>query len=111
MPFDTENCVKFNANYLRGYTSEKRDTNIGPSRRVIEAQSSDVARCSVKESIALYYRGVRWEYEAYEVKGDSWKPAYLPIWLYSYMQNDEKKQLMHYVAVNARTKEPWGAFQ
>ncbi len=24
MPFDTENCVKWNANYLKGYTSEKR---------------------------------------------------------------------------------------
>ena len=28
MPFDVENCVKWNANYLRGYSSEKRDTNI-----------------------------------------------------------------------------------
>ena len=28
MPFDTENCVKFNANYMKGYTSEKRDSNI-----------------------------------------------------------------------------------
>ena len=28
MPFDTENAVKYNANYLKGYTSERRDTNI-----------------------------------------------------------------------------------
>ena len=28
MPFDTENCVKFNANYLRGFNLEKRDVNI-----------------------------------------------------------------------------------
>ena len=27
MPFDVENCVKYNANYLKGYTSERRDTN------------------------------------------------------------------------------------
>ena len=27
MPFDTENCVKWNANYIKGYTSEKRDVN------------------------------------------------------------------------------------
>ena len=24
MPFDTENCVKYNANYLRGYTFRKK---------------------------------------------------------------------------------------
>ena len=28
MPFDVENCVKYNSNYLKGYTSERRDTNI-----------------------------------------------------------------------------------
>lgn len=25
MPFDTENCIKYEANYLVGYTSEKRE--------------------------------------------------------------------------------------
>ncbi len=33
MPFDTENCVRYNANYLKGYTSEKRDTNIEDLRK------------------------------------------------------------------------------
>ena len=28
MPFDIENAVKWNANYLKGYSSEKRDTNV-----------------------------------------------------------------------------------
>ena len=28
MPFDIENCNKWNSNYLKGYSSEKRDTNI-----------------------------------------------------------------------------------
>ena len=28
MPFDTENCVKYDSHFLKGYSSEKRDTNI-----------------------------------------------------------------------------------
>lgn len=109
MPFDTENCVNFNANYLKGYTSEKRDTNIGTLKEVVDAQSSDVARMAAKETITQYDRGVRWDEEDYEVKGDSWKAAYLPVWLYSYMQKKGKNHLMHYVAVNARTKETMGS--
>lgn len=109
MPFDTENCVAYNANYLTGYTSEKRDTNIGALREVIEAQSSDVARLAAKDTVEEYDRGVCWEEEDYEIKGDSWKAAYLPVWLYSYMQTKGKKQLLHYVAVNARTEETMGS--
>ena len=109
MPFDTENCVKFNANYMSGYTSEKRDNNIDALRETVEAQSSDVARLAAKETIKDYDRGVRWDSEEYTVKGDSWKAAYLPVWLYSYMQKKKGKNLLHYVAVNARTKETMGS--
>ena len=109
LPFDTENCVTFNANYLKGYTSEKRDTNISTLKEVIDAQSSDVARMAARDTITQYDRGVRWEEENYEVKGDSWKAAYLPIWLYSYMQIKGRNHQLHYVAVNARTKETMGS--
>lgn len=109
MPFDTENCVRFNANYMKGYTSEKRDSNIDALRDTVEAQSSDVARLAAKETIKEYDRGVRWKEEEFTVKGDSWKAAYLPVWLYSYMQKKRGKNLLHYVAVNARTKETMGS--
>ena len=109
MPFDTENCVKFNANYMKGYTSEKRDSNIDLIKDPVYAQSSDVARLAAKETIEEYDRGVRWDEENYKVKGDSWKAAYLPVWLYSYMQKKNGKNLLHYVAVNARTKETMGS--
>lgn len=109
MPFDTQNCVKFNANYIKGYTSEKRDTNISTLKEVVDAQSSDVARIAAKETITQYDRGVHWEEEDFEVKGDSWKAAYLPVWLYSYMQTKGNKNLLHYVAVNARTLETMGS--
>jgi hypothetical protein len=44
-----------------------------------------------------------------EIKGTSWKAAYLPVWLYSYLQDDGKTKLLHYVAVNARTGETMGS--
>ena len=107
MPFDTENCVGWNPAYLRGYSSEKRDTNIDLLRPIVKTQVGDVARYRVKESMTFYDRGARWTSEKVEIKGTSWKAAYLPVWLYSYYQEDKK--LMHYVAVNARTGETMGS--
>ena len=34
---------------------------------------------------------------------------YLPVWLYSYMQKSNGKSVLHYVAVNGRTKETMGS--
>ena len=56
-----------------------------------------------------YDRGVRWDSEELNIKGQQWKSAYLPVWLYSYMQKKGDKTLLHYVAVNARTKETMGS--
>lgn len=109
LPFDTENCVKYNANYLKGYTSEKRDTNIEGLKDVTDVQSGDVARMAILDTLWDYDRGVRWEDEDFTIKGDSWKAAYLPVWLYSYMQIKGRRHLLHYVAVNARTKETMGS--
>ena len=55
----------------------------------------------------FYNRGERWASEKTVVKGSSWKSAYLPVWLYSYRQEDNG--LLHYVAVNARTGETMGS--
>lgn len=109
MPFDTENCVQFDANYMRGFTSEKRDTNIDDLKSIVKEETSDVARLAVKDTLKHYDRGVKWDSEQYEVRGDAWKAAYLPIWLYSYMQKKGDQQQLHYVAVNARTRETMGS--
>jgi len=109
MPFDVENCVKFNANYLKGYTSEKRDTNIEQLKGIVDTQAKDVVRFSANETLQNYDRGVAWSQENVTVKGQQWKAAYLPVWLYSYCQDKNGKKLMHYVAVNARTKETMGS--
>ena len=54
-------------------------------------------------------RGVAWSSEQMIVKGQQWKAAYLPVWLYSYQQVKGDKKVLHYVAVNARTKETMGS--
>ena len=54
MPFDTENCVKWDSNYIKGYTSEKRDTNIDELKELVEAQSKDIARFAANKTITKY---------------------------------------------------------
>ena len=107
MPFDTENGVKWDANYIKGYTSEKRDTNVEQLKGTVNTQSKDIARHKANETLRFYDRGVQWNNEHLEVKGEQWKAAYLPVWLYSYHQ--KSKDLLHYVVVNARTKETMGS--
>ncbi len=109
MPFDTENCVKYNANYLKGYTSEKRDTNIDDLQTLVDTQAKDVARFAANDTLKQYDRGVAWSSEDMNTKGQQWQAAYLPVWLYSYQQVSGDKKLLHYVAVNARTKETMGS--
>jgi len=109
MPFDTENCVKWNANYLSGYTSEKRDTNVDELKNIVDTQSKDIARFAANETLKEYDRGVAWSNQDLKVIGQQWKAAYLPVWLYSYQQIKGDKKLLHYVAVNARTKETMGS--
>lgn len=109
MPFDIENAVKWNANYLKGYSSEKRDTNVEQLKPLVEVQSKDIARFAANETLKDYDRGVAWSSEQLSIKGQQWKAAYLPVWLYSYQEVKGNKKLLHYVAVNARTKETMGS--
>ena len=109
MPFDIENCVKYDSNYIKGFTSEKRDVNIEQLRPVVQTQSQDIARIAANETLKHYDRGVCWGQEVFKMKGEQWKAAYLPVWLYSYQEKKGNKSLLHYVAVNARTKETMGS--
>lgn len=109
MPFDVENCVRYNANYLKGYTSERRDTNVEQLKPIVNTQSKDIARFAANDTLGQYDRGVAWSSEQLQIKGEQWKAAYLPVWLYSYQQVSGDKKILHYVAVNARTKETMGS--
>ena len=109
MPFDTENCVKYNSNYLKGYTSEKRDVNVEFLSDIAQAQARDVMKFAANETMPNYDRGVKWDKQDVSIKGEQWVAAYLPVWLYSYQEEKGNKKLLHYVAVNARTKETMGS--
>ena len=64
---------------------------------------------AANETLKEYDRGVNWQVEQLNVKGKQWKTAYLPVWLYSYQETKGENGILHYVAVNARTKETMGS--
>ena len=110
LPFDTENCVKYDANYLKGYTSEKRDTNKSDLQGIVDSQEKEAIKFGLNKSVEKYDRGVMWKDIKVKKEGEKWLAAYLPVWLYSYVENPGKSnQLTHYVAVNARTSETIGS--
>ena len=109
LPFDTKNAVKWNASYLSGYTSEKRDSDVEQLRPRLEEQLLSIARCEVHESVNRFDRGVRWEQEGLDVHGTRWVSMYLPVWLYSYHQPGRNGGMLHYIAVNGRTGETMGS--
>ena len=109
LPFDTKNAVKWNASYLSGFTSEKRDRNVEALRPRLEDELLSIARCEVEASVKRYDRGVRWEQERIGVHGTRWVSMYLPVWLYSYHEPGSNGGLLHYIAVNGRTGETMGS--
>ena len=109
MPFDTENCVQFESNYLVGYTSEKRDINVDNIEHKVQQSIADVARHSINPDLEKYDSGVSWDHENVQLLGTQWVTAYLPVWLYSYQEVKGDKKVLHYVAVNARTGETMGS--
>ncbi len=109
LPFDTKNAVRWNASYLSGYSSEKRNRDVEHLRPRLEDQLLSIARHQVEGSVGRYDRGVRWERERLDVHGTRWVSMYLPVWLYSYHQPGSNGGLLHYIAVNGRTGETMGS--
>ncbi len=110
LPFDTENCVKYDSNYLKGFTSEKRDVNKGDLQKIVDTQEQEAVKFAINDTAREYDRGIRWDKMDIKKEGEKWMSAYLPVWLYSYVENPgTRSQLTHYVAVNARTSETIGS--
>ena len=55
MPFDTENCVKWNANYLKGYTSERRDVNVDQLEHTVIALSCQDICYTLRNTRILFH--------------------------------------------------------
>ena len=109
LPFDTENAVKWNASYLAGFTSEKRDQDVAHLVPAVEDQLLSIARSQVEPSVKKFDRGVRWEVERLDVHGTRWISMYLPVWLYSHYHEVKGRGMVHYIAVNGRTGEVMGS--
>lgn len=109
MPFDTENALSWNAAFLKGYTSEKRDVNIDDLKDTVQLQTDDIGRNSASQTTGRYDRGVRWDNCEASIKGQQWLSAYLPVWLFSYQETEGDPSSIHYIAVNGRTKETVGS--
>jgi len=113
LPFDTKNAVKWNASYLVGYTSERRDRDVQHLVPRLQEQMLSMARAQMQPSVARFGRGVRWERERIDIKGSRWVSMYLPVWLYAYHQPGPGGRpgtgLTHYIAVNGRTGETMGS--
>lgn len=110
MPFDTANAVVYDSNYLAGFTMERRDTNLEHLGPLVQTQAADVARYQCNATLGHYDRGVRWDAERFDVVGQRWVSAYLPVWLYGYYERKRNgTAFLHYVAVNGRTGETMGS--
>ncbi|QCR19355.1 TFIIB-type zinc ribbon-containing protein [Agrococcus sp. SGAir0287] len=109
LPFDTKNAVAWNAAYLAGFTSERRDQDVAAMQPRFEDQLMSIGRAQVRPTLQAYDRGVRWETEALDVHGTRWVAMYLPVWLYSYHHVEGGRGMVHYVAVNGRTGETMGS--
>jgi hypothetical protein len=110
LPYPLKETLRFNANYLRGFTSEKRDLNREAIAHIAYAQIRDIARFQASQSATFYDRGIRWDKADVTVKGQLWKSVYLPVWLYSYLETrGNGKRFLHYVAVNGVTGETMGS--
>lgn len=104
-PFDVKEAVAYNANYLRGFTSEKRDLDVHGIDHVAQDRLLSIGRSRASDTITQYDRGVRWETEHLTVKGTRWVSISVPVWVYSYFDG----RLTHFVAVNGRTGETMGS--
>lgn len=110
LPYDTENATKYNANYLRGFASEKRDQDISQINDLVEWQLLSIGRAHSSDNIDRFDRGVRWEAEGMMLNGSRWLATYLPVWLYSYVVPEGKEAgFKHYIAVNGRTGKTMGS--
>jgi hypothetical protein len=110
MPFDTANAVRYDSNYLAGFTMERRDTDYDRLLPLTQVQAGDIARYQANSTLQYYDRGVRWDHEQLDVVGQRWVSAYLPVWLYSYYERKKNgSSFLHYVAVNGRTGETMGS--
>ena len=109
MPFDTENCLKFTANYLVGYSSEQRNLNFSDLEKKAIQQLTDIAKTPIKNDSNYYDMGIKINSENIDINGSKWYSVYLPVWILSFKEEKNGKTFIHYIAVNGRTGKTMGS--
>ncbi|GAA2517377.1 TFIIB-type zinc ribbon-containing protein [Rarobacter incanus] len=110
LPFDTKKAVEYNANYLGGYTSEKRDLDVQDVGWRVGSMVFGIGTSLMRRTLTKYDRGVKWTGGKVKVKGARYLSMYAPIWLYSYYERrGSGKEFLHYIAVNGRTGAVMGS--
>ncbi len=107
LPFNVKDALRYNPNYLRGFTSERRDVNVTEMDHTVRDHLLSIARAKGESMVEKYDRGVRWDSEHVDLQGSRWVTIYLPVWLYSYYQPD--RRLKHFVAVNGQNGNVMGS--
>lgn len=103
LPFDTKKAVRYNANYLGGFTSEKRDLNVDDVSGTVSRMLFGLGTTLMRRTLGQYGRGVKWTGGQVGVQGVRYLSMYAPIWLYSYYEKRGSGEFLHYIAVNGRT--------
>ena len=107
LPFNVKDALRYNPNYLRGFTSERRDVNVSEMDHIVQDHLLSIARSKGDGMADQYDRGVRWDTEHVDLQGSRWVTVYLPVWLYSYYQSE--LGLKHFVAVNGQNGRVMGS--
>ena len=108
-PFDLENCVKFDVNYLNGFTSENRELDINAMNSSIPNITSEISEAILQKETFEYDRGIVWNTPRIDIQGTKWNSVYLPVWLYSYKRTIGNEVKTFYIAVNGRTEKTNGS--
>ena len=109
-PFDTEKCVKFNANFLNGYNSENRELDIQDMKSALQDIIKDISSSIANsDNDNLYDGGLLLNNPKIDIIGTKWNAAYMPVWLYTYRETVDGKVRTYYIAVNGRTGKTEGS--
>ncbi len=108
-PFDTENSIQFNVNFLNGFSAENRELDIDLLNSKIPKIVSDIAEDIAEKNTNDYDRGVSWNDSTNNIISTNWSSALLPVWLYSYYEKDSSGNKTYYIAVNGRTGKTIGS--
>lgn len=107
MPFDVENAEDYRYSFIRDFNVEHRDMDYKNLLGPVHLQTNDImTHVAYDTTKDLYDRGCCWKNKSIKIEKEIWRTAYFPVWLYSYV---DRKQFVHFVAVNGRTEETRGS--